>query len=195
VTLVFDTETTGIANFRAPAEHPSQPRIVQLGAILFDDAERVVAELNVMVKPEGFTIPPEASDVHGITTDRAERYGIGIATVLGMFGVLCSRAETLVAHNFDFDRLVVESEFCRQNARDRGIRALARSSYCTMRTATDVCRIPGPRGYKWPNLQEAHRFFFNEGFEGAHDAMADVRACARVYFELNRRLAAAGGAS
>mgnify|MGYP000730892693 CR=1 FL=1 len=36
------------------------------------------------------------------------------------------------------------------------------------------------------SAQELHQKLFGEGFEGAHHALADVRACARCYFELVR---------
>ena len=59
--------------------------------------------------------------------------------------------------------------------------------FCTMRAMTNVVKIPSPRGYKWPKLSEAYRFLFNRDLEGAHDAMADVRACAEIYFEFHKR--------
>jgi DNA polymerase III epsilon subunit-like protein len=40
---------------------------------------------------------------------------------------------------------------------------------------------------KTPKLVEAYRFFFGEDYDGAHSALADARACARVFFELRRR--------
>jgi DNA polymerase III epsilon subunit-like protein len=55
-----------------------------------------------------------------------------------------------------------------------------------MQAATSYCRLPGPYGFKWPTLQELHLKLFNETFAGAHRALADVRACARCYFELKR---------
>ncbi len=196
--LAFDSETTGVANFRLPPEHPTQPRIIQLGAILYDDARHVRAELNLLVKPDGFTIPAEATAVHGITTEHATRYGLAIGTVVKLLLALTNRAELIVAHNVDFDRLMVLIELARLQGGgvDEAGRFAARKFYCTMKQATAVCQIPSPRGfgYKWPNLQEAHQHFFGRGFEGAHDAMADVRACAAVYYELNRATAAAGGA-
>ena len=36
MTIVFDTETTGLADFSKPPEHECQPRLVQLGALLLD---------------------------------------------------------------------------------------------------------------------------------------------------------------
>jgi DNA polymerase III epsilon subunit-like protein len=64
--------------------------------------------------------------------------------------------------------------------------AEAKKRQCTMQAATDYCRLPGQYGYKWPSLQELHTKLFGQPFEGAHNALVDVRACARCYFELKR---------
>ena len=69
--LIFDSETTGKALWKEPADDPRQPRIVQLGAILYDDERRVVAEMNLVVRPDGWTVPAEAAAIHGFTTERA----------------------------------------------------------------------------------------------------------------------------
>lgn len=58
---------------------------------------------------------------------------------------------------------------------------------CTMNESTDLCKIPGPYGYKWPKLEELHKHLFGKTFDNAHDALADVRATARCLFELRRR--------
>ena len=49
-----------------------------------------------------------------------------------------------------------------------------------------MCQLPGKFAgkFKWPNLQEAHQHAFGKPFDGAHDAMADLRACKDVYFWL-----------
>ena len=31
-----------------------------------------------------------------------------------------------------------------------------------MKIATNICKIKGKRGYKWPSFEEAHAFFFPE---------------------------------
>jgi hypothetical protein len=51
------------------------------------------------------------------------------------------------------------------------------------------CRLPSKsgRGYKWPTLAELHLQLFEEEFTGSHNAGADVKACARCYFELRKR--------
>jgi hypothetical protein len=56
-----------------------------------------------------------------------------------------------------------------------------------MKASTDLCKLPSQfkrGGYKWPKLQEAYKHFFGEEFASAHDAMADLRACRRVFFHL-----------
>ena len=56
-----------------------------------------------------------------------------------------------------------------------------------MRSATSWCRISklnGKSGFKWPSLDELHRCCFKSGFDGAHDALNDVRATSRCFFKL-----------
>lgn len=182
--LVFDTETTGLKNYKMPKTHPSQPRMVQLGAILIEDDGKVRGEINLIIKPDGWVVPKEAADVHGITTEMAEKYGIPVVIALNIFNRWSAMADTLVAHNFDYDDTVLQSEFARI---DKTPEYLKKHSFCTMQASTDVVKIPSARGFKYPKLQEAHKFLFGTEFEGAHDAMADVRACGRVYLELLKR--------
>jgi len=184
--LTFDTETTGKGDYKLPFDHPSQPRMVQLGAILHDANDRVVAELNLIIKPDGFTIPDEAANIHGITTDIAIRYGFPLRRAMLMFEQLCLMAETAVAHNFDYDDRIIRGEAVRLDLKPVIATFASVKSFCTMKTATPLCKLPGMRGFKWPTLQEAHQHFFNAPFDGAHDAMADVRACRRVYEALTK---------
>jgi NAD(P)-dependent dehydrogenase (short-subunit alcohol dehydrogenase family) len=60
--LFYDTETSGLPMFGQPSEHPDQPHVVQLGACLVDlDPWQTLATLDVMVRPEGWTIPDEVA--------------------------------------------------------------------------------------------------------------------------------------
>lgn len=183
--LFFDTETTGKADFRAGPEAPHQPRIVQLAAILTDPCAREIMAMNVIIRPDGWTIPEETSAIHGITTEFAEQVGVPIKTALGIFGRMKRSATRYVAHNIDFDLLLIQSEFFR--AFNQTAIIPADQLFCTMKSATSVCQIPSPNfpgEFKWPKLIEAHHFAFGTSFEGAHDALTDVRACVKVYFWL-----------
>lgn len=51
----------------------------------------------------------------------------------------------------------------------------------------DYCQIPGAHGFKWPKLEELHEKLFGCAFDGAHDAMNDVMATAKCYFELKNK--------
>ena len=61
--------------------------------------------------------------------------------------------------------------------------------YDAMMAAKDYCKLPNQYGYndyKWPTLSEAHQHFFGCEFDGAHEAMGDVAATAKIYFEIQR---------
>lgn len=89
-------------------------------------------------------------------------------------------AEIYVAHNIDFDRLLVLSESFR--AFGEGFEIPESRCFCTMKAMTGYCKIPGAYSdYKWPKLTEAFRHVKGMDFDGAHDALADVRACVEVY--------------
>ena len=178
MTLIFDTETSGKADFKSPPEAPHQPRLVQLAALLLGSDLETVAEFNVIIKPDGFVISPEVAAIHGIKHEYAEKHGIPERQALEIFKTFAEMSATLVAHNIRFDGIVLG----RAN-HIHGLSYKVPQPYCTMNAATNVCKLPGGFGgnYKWPTLQEAHQILLGESFDGAHDAMADVKACARVY--------------
>lgn len=178
----YDTETTGFpAKGGAPLS--AQPFIVQLAAILVDDDKGEVASMNAIIKPAGWTVPEDAAKIHGISTEKAERFGIPIASAMSMFSQLCRQAEQAVAHNDEFDVELIGFEIDRL-AKPNVL--LETPRFCTMKATTDICKLPGryPGQFKWPKLIEAHQHFFSEGFDGAHDALVDVRACHRVHMHL-----------
>lgn len=57
--LFFDTETTGLPKrWNAPVtDLENWPRLVQLAWIMYDDRGNMLESRDVIVKPEGFTIP------------------------------------------------------------------------------------------------------------------------------------------
>lgn len=185
--LFFDTETTGKYRFDYAPGEPCQPHIVQLAAVLHDDNRRERACFNLLIQPTGWVIPVEAQAIHGISTDMCAASGITLSLALRMFECLFDRAYILVAHNVQLDRACIHTAI----ERNGGLidTFLAKPTFCTMRESTEIVGLPSPygRGCKWPKLIEAYRFFFQRDFDGAHDAMADVRACAAVYWALQDR--------
>lgn len=184
--LFFDTETSGIPDkgqYNNPA-HPNTPRLVELGALLFHDDGRRYGKLEVIVKPDGFIIPKAASDVHGITTERAIAEGIPLIEAMQRFDKMISLCHTVVAHNLSYDYLIYRGECLKLGLPDM---LKDKKHACTKEMTTNICKIPGNYGnYKWPTLQEAHVHLFKEEFSGAHGAIADIEACARVFFEVRK---------
>lgn len=183
--LFFDTETTGLPkSYGAPiTDTDNWPRLVQLAWLAYDAAGNKVAGENHIVKPQGFEIPEQAAKIHGITTEKAMFEGKDLQVVLQIFHSRLSQAEILVGHNISFDTNIVGAEFLRLNIPPV---TPPRRKICTMMSSTKFCSLPGPRGPKWPKLQELHRKLFSEDFAEAHNAAADIDATARCFFELKR---------
>lgn len=181
--LVFDTETTGLPkNWGAPIEDlDNWPRVVQLAYAFFDDQKEAQCIGGKIIKPDGFVIPQEAARIHGINQARAEKTGIPLKEALKEINPLLKKAKILIAHNIRFDIKVLGAEFLRAKIKTN---LFDLERVCTMFKSTQYCAIKSDRGYKWPKLEELHTKLFGKGFEDAHDARADVLACAKCYFEL-----------
>ena len=178
--LFFYTKTTGV-----PFAHTQNwPRLVQLAWILTDGEGYPLSQDNEIVKPEGFVIPADAARVHGITTEKAMQMGKPLREVIDLFLQDAGKAQCIVGHNISFDQKVVGAELCRLGIPDTISTA---KSLCTMHAGTDYCKIPGYYGYKWPKLQELYNKLFCYDFEDAHDAMADITATKKCFFEMRKR--------
>ena len=185
--LFFDTETTGIPkDYKAPCTNTDNwPRLIQLGWLLTDAEGRILSEGNHIVRPDGFEIPKAASDVHGITTEFALENGKPLLDVIFAFGADLNQADCVVGHNLDYDLHIVGAEYVRLGYDSRIM--FARPTLCTMQATIQFCNIPGRFGPKWPKLMELYTKLFGQGFDGAHDAMADIVATKNCFFELIRR--------
>ena len=184
--VFFDCETTGLPmNYGAPVTDVNNwPRLVQLAWLVHDTEGNEIKVENRIIKPEGFEIPLQASNVHGITTQEALDGGEDLKTVLLEFAKDMNDCSLLVAHNISFDRKIVGCEFYRKEI---GTFIEEVQKLCTMHKSTSYCELPNPSGrggYKWPKLQELHTKLFGSEFEDAHDALADIQATAKCYWKL-----------
>jgi DNA polymerase III epsilon subunit-like protein len=166
--LFFDTETNGLPkNYKgSPSDTSNWPRICQLAWIVCENDGSGAVAKSLLIKPDGtFTISAEAQKVHGHTLEKLEREGLNLADVIAEISADIVRADLIVAHNLAFDYPVLACEFIR-------------------------CGSPKRRGnYKWPTIQKLHNVLFGHEFEGAHDALADIKAIYKCYFELiNRKI-------
>lgn len=185
--LFFDTETTGLPrDYKAPVSDSNNwPRLVQIAWAWFDADGNAWDSYSYVIRPDGFTISEEVAKIHRVTQERAEREGVDLKQALDHFAEEVKKAEFIIGHNIDFDDKIVGAEFYRLQMPN--VLDLARK-ICTMKSSADVCKITNSYGrYKWPNLTELYSHLFNTGFEEAHDALVDVRACAKCFFELKNR--------
>lgn len=188
--LFLDTETNGLPLFDQPSEDPRQPHIVQLGACLVEiETRKVLASIDVIVKPDGWTIPAEVAAIHGITTERAMAVGVPEALAVELLLELHKQADFRVAHNESFDARILRiacMRFFDEATADEWKNGNAK---CTATLATPIMKLPptpkmiaARRNHpKTPNLGEAYRFFTGRELVGAHSAMVDVLACMEVF--------------
>ncbi|WP_228236867.1 DNA polymerase III subunit alpha [Allomuricauda sp. M10] len=187
--LIFDTETTGLPKrWDAPiTDTDNWPRCVQIAWQLHDELGNLVEHQDFLIKPDGFNIPYESEQIHGISTALAEEQGVPLEEVLVKFNQALSRTKFVVGQNVDFDVNIMGCEFHRYQV-DSPLTTLPVLDTCTEHTA-ELCKIPGGRGgkFKLPTLTELHEFLFGEPFAEAHNATADVEATTRCFLELVRK--------
>lgn len=196
--LFFDTETTGLIKYneygRANLEDPIQPRVCGLAASLTDENGTIIEEMDVLIKPDGWTIEPTAGAINGLTDEICEAGGIKSIDALNRFNELKAKCKTRIAANVSFDKQMMFIEAHRHGIphNSDGLEEL-----CVLNLATPFAKIPyagGKKGFKRPKLTEAYQALFGEPLPNAHTAMGDVRACQRIYFELMARMRGAGAA-
>lgn len=152
---------------------------------MYDETDFLLSSRSELIQPDGWAVPTEKFWIeNGFSQEKSETYGLPIVSILNDFLAALENAEYLVAYNINFDDKVVNAELIRYNLPQiRGVHKV-----CTMQSATDYCEIPGNFGnYKWPNLTELHTKLFGVGFDGAHDALVDVKACAKSFFMLKEK--------
>lgn len=186
--LFVDTETTGTPlSYDAPSSDTNNwPRLVQLSWILSTESGEIIATQDLIIRPSGFTIPNSSTLIHGISNQYALEHGASLSKAINLFLKDLSKASLILGHNIDFDKKVLGAELIRLGKPDT-IKDCA--SFCTMKETVNYCKIPGKYGwdYKYPKLQELHVKLFGSRYDDAHDALSDVKATMKCFFELKRK--------
>lgn len=201
MTYIFcwDTETDDLPIWKSPSEHPDQPFIVSIAMLKLDleTLEEIDSFYAILKPPAGRTINEtnEAFKAHGITNERAQAEGRERDPVIRLYAQKRRECRSSLAHNASFDVRMMRIELLRLGASKDEIDAIEATSpqLCTMKLATPVLNIPATTkmqkaGFggkpKNASLADCLRYLFKEEDEGAHNALADARACARVYRRL-----------
>lgn len=187
--LIFDTETTGLPrDYNAPvSDTENWPRCIQIAWQLHDGEGKCLEHGDFLVKPDGFDIPFQSEQIHGISTALANEQGEDLKKVMDDFLEVLAKTKFVVGQNIEFDIKVVGSELYRLGI-ENDLEAKPVLDTCTEVTA-QLCKIPGGRGgkFKLPTLTELHAYLFKVPFAEAHNATADVEATTRCFLELIRR--------
>lgn len=151
--IVLDTETTGLDK---ESDH-----VIDVAIRDWEDAFSDLWRVN---PPKA--IADHASRVHGIT-DEMVRDAPAFAVVAGEIKARVEAADVLVGYNPSFDVDILKREFFLANMECRWPEIII----CAKRI-WDVYDPPPPR-----SLTDAYKNFVNPaGFDGAHGAVADVKA-------------------
>jgi len=184
-TLFFDTETSDLLKKGKPNSHPDQPHMAQLAFILYDEKTKI--EINsgkFYIKPEGWKMGYYASQVNGLTDEFLESNGLPLKQVVTLFNSCLKLADSVVAHNLEFDLNILEIAGIRSKTKIKW----PAKQLCTMKASTHICQLPmkNRKKFKFPKLKEAYHYFFNVEFDNAHDAMADIRATKDIFHKLRQ---------
>ena len=226
--LAFDTETTGLpiipgatwnqreelkrTLFEMGNDHypnwteevlSNWSHILQISYIMFDTETSNVTEYNkyIMLDDE-VTISPDAYKIHHISKDdinampKTEKTKIKKALMYFIRAV--KKADVIVGHNVEFDRLLVLAELMRMhNSYVEDINEIMdpRKFECTMNLMQNVCNIPMTIDYidkktnekksftkiKSPSLSETYKYLFGYTPNDLHNSLYDSIICLRVY--------------
>ena len=164
--LSFDLETTGL--------NPFEDRIVQAAVVLISTDGTVSDESWDGIVDPGVQIPPAASNIHGITTERARLEGVPPVDALRRIARLIAAAAEagipMVIYNAPFDWPFVLAESQRHGVT---LRRPAIIDPLVIDRAMDRYR----RGSRKLEAVAAH---YGCGLVQAHDARADAIAAAAI---------------
>ena len=171
LTLIFDTETTGLP-LHAEAELQLQPQCIEFGGVLVDAAGRVVEELSLLIDP-GCSLPAEIVKITGIT-DADLRGAKTFARALPEIEAMFAKASAAIAHNLAFDKSIIEFELAR----------LGRTEFpWPPRLLCTVEETMGDWGRR-PKMTELYEATLGRPLAQTHRALDDTKALAEIVVAL-----------
>ena len=185
---VIDTETSGLFDFKQPADAPGQPRLANLAILILDEELKPVLDVHYLIKPDGWDLTPEAAAVNGLTAEILNEKGVPIVDVLVQYCDFINRGYVIASYNVQFDTKIMRGELRRAGMPDLFEKT---PNICLMRASTPVCKIPSKtnRGFKFPKLAEACAFFKLEPEPQPHTALNGARKAAEILRALHAQAA------
>jgi DNA polymerase III epsilon subunit-like protein len=164
ISLIFDTETTGLP-LHPTAKAELQPRIIEWGGMLVNEEGVELLALNFLIDPE-IPIPAVITKITGITAEDlvgAQKF----SEVAGLIHAMFENADQIIAHNLPFDSSLMRFELARCGLLERW--PWPKIKLCTVQEHAEMW---GRR----PKLTELYEFYMGEPLAQTHRAIDDVRA-------------------
>lgn len=194
--FVFDTETTGLPDFKAPSSSAHQPHLTDICALLLSEEGELIEMFDQLIQPKGWAVEDKAAELTGLTTEFLTINGGDEKEAVARFGQLHKKADIRVAHNIGFDDRILRIAIKRYFGDAPAERFKAAPTYCTAMASKPIVKCPPTEKmlksrfknqFKTPNMAEALDFFYpGETIGQAHRARPDAEACAKVFFALRK---------
>lgn len=163
--MVIDTETTGL-NIR-------QDEIIQLAYIIYDKDRNKVKKFNKFIKPKFNLITKDSKNVHKISNEILLNEGNDFCEIVEELLNDMNSCKVIIGHNIDFDINIIKNNVNRYNIKMDDIFDDNKEIICTM-------KLYGKR----ISLGKLYWKLFNNRITNAHNALSDVKYCAKCYFKL-----------
>ena len=203
VSLVFDTETSGLWPRDSQMTVDDYPYIVQLSFILYDNEQnKILRSYNSYIKQTAdIDFNSQAFKITKITKEMCDN-GVSITEALQEFYMCYMISGSIVAHNIDFDKKMIQLEIlrnyhtlCKQIEgphivfNDAFNEVFNIKTYCTMYMGKNITNImiTGRDGNKWkknPKLSELYEKLFDKKAENLHDSMVDTKICLQCFIKI-----------
>ena len=199
-----DGEKYSVTYKNVAADLDRLPHITQISWALIDAKNHdIIESYNEYIRlPVGVTVPAIVTSITGITESMCNTIGVDIVDAMTAFARAFFRCSTVVAHNIEFDRLMICAEVERNRARltaavpyircmfhPRYDATLGVHQFDTMFRTMNICQIyrdskNGAKVLKPPKLVELYKILFHETPDNLHNSMVDVLVCARCFLKV-----------
>lgn len=185
---IVDTESSGLFDWKKPADAPGQPRMAALGLILVDEDLNLQEEHGFLIKPDGwiFDATSDAAKINGLTHEMLDRDGVPAKDALRIYADAIDKRRIIGGFNVLHDLKLLRAEFRFVNYPDRFMQTRHICAMQGCRKIVDARTADGKK--KAPKLEEAVKHFGIEVAGDLHTALPDAHKA----LEILRRLRDAG---
>lgn len=181
--MILDVETTGLPNVYTDLN--TYKNVIQISYIIINDDNKEIGRSDFIIKQDS-PIPESSTKIHGITDEKAKKYGIDFLDAWAIVEQSMKICSTLIGHNISFDINSIKADLIRRGKKEPTI--LLSKIVDTMKAAEGLNHFFFDNGDpRWPKLTELYKFLFEEEMENAHNSLYDVIATKKCFIELDKR--------